>query len=91
MLEFYQLLHKFRFDKFSSLSYFKIPPSHLFPPPPPAHPRPPISLSSAFRAAPCSTSTPNAAEGVVSTLRRPHTRCECDPRRPHPAHLPISL
>lgn len=41
MLEFYQLLHKFRFDKFSSLSYFKIPPSHLFPPPPPAHPRPP--------------------------------------------------
>lgn len=55
------------------MGHFKIPSSHLSPPPLPPPPPPPLSLSSASHAAPCSTSTPNAAEGPSRTLRESHT------------------
>lgn len=50
----------------------------------------PLSLSSASHVAPCSTSTPNAAEGPRPAEPSPH-RCECEPWRPHLVHPPINL
>lgn len=50
--------YKFSFP-FGHCKHFKIPASHLSSPPP----YPTLSLSSASHAAPCWTSTPNAAEG----------------------------